>query len=70
MKSAKLKTLKTSGLEKIKGIGPKKAKILLSADVDIKSADAKTLEEIKGISKTDAENIAKYFAAQNDKEKK
>ncbi len=63
MKAAKLKTIKTSGFEKIKGIGAKKAKILLqaSADLEIREASVEELSAIKGISGADAENIYNYF---------
>ena len=71
MKAAKLKTIKTSGFEKIDGIGPKKAKILLaaSADIDIPTAGAEELSSIKGISEKDAENIVRYYESLK-KEKK
>ena len=61
--SNKLKTLTSSSLEKIKGIGKKKAKLLLSALrlSDIKIASAEELSKIDGISKSDAENISAYF---------
>ncbi|MBQ8381079.1 MAG: excinuclease ABC subunit UvrC [Clostridia bacterium] len=61
--SNKLKTLTSSLLEKIKGIGKKKAKLLLSAMrlSDIKIASAEELSKIDGISKSDAENISAYF---------
>ena len=67
MKAAKLKTIKTSEFEKIKGIGPKKAKILLSAsaDLDVKAATAEELSAIKGISAADAENIINYYKDKN-----
>jgi len=73
MKAAKLKTIKTSGFEKIKGIGPKKAKLLLAAsgDIDVKSAGVEEIAAIKGISRTDAENIVKHFEnMRGGKEKK
>ena len=63
MKSAKEKTLKRSVLENIKGIGQKKA-ILILANLKtisaVKDADIETLEAIKGISKRDAESIYNY----------
>lgn len=72
MKAAKLKTIKTSSFEKIPGIGPKKAKLLLAAsgDLDIKSATAEELMSVKGIGKSDAERIFKYFEDERNKEKK
>ncbi len=65
MDSAKRKTLRTSSLEKIKGIGEKKAKLLLAAlgsVTAVKNADIETIAKVKGISRTDAENIYNYFA--------
>ena len=61
--NAKLKSLTSSSLEKIKGIGKKKAKLLLSAMSisDIKVASADELKEIKGISEKDAKNIYEYY---------
>ncbi len=61
--SAKSKSLTRSTLEKIKGIGAKKAKLLLSAMplAKIKTASLKELFEVNGISKTDAENIYNYY---------
>jgi excinuclease ABC subunit C len=64
MTAAKLKTLKTSSLEKIKGIGEKKAKnILLKLGTleAVKKATKDELSEIKGVSRSDAENIYSYF---------
>ena len=71
MKAAKLKTIKTSGFEKIPGIGPKKAKLLLasSADVDIPTATVEELTAIKGIGERDAENIVKYYSALKEENK-
>ena len=59
----KIKNLTRSSLEKISGIGPKKAKALLSKMTltDIKFAQADELAKIDGISKKDAENIYAYF---------
>jgi len=61
--NSKLKTLTSSSLEKIEGIGKKKAKLLLSAMSisDIKIADVEKLKEIKGISEKDAKNIYEYY---------
>ncbi len=60
---AKIKTLTHSSLEKIEGIGPKKAKILLSAMPLslIREASSEELSKIKGISQSDAEKIFEYF---------
>ncbi len=64
MTEAKRKTLKTSSLEAIKGIGPQKARAILlklgSLDA-VKNADVETLAAVKGVSRTDAENIVQYF---------
>ena len=61
--NSKLKTLTSSSLEKIEGIGKKKAKLLLSAMSisDIKIAEVDELKEIKGISEKDAKNIYEYY---------
>ena len=61
--SAKTKTLTRSTLEKIEGIGPKKAKILLMNMplAKIKTATVKELSEISGISARDAERICEYY---------
>lgn len=68
MRRAKGKSVKRSKLEDIDGIGPAKAKALLSAFSSlsaIKNADISELEAVKGISKKDAENIKSYFSGQN-----
>lgn len=64
MSQAKSKTLTKSSLTKIKGIGDAKAKALLKAlggYTAVKGADIETLAAVKGISRTDAENIVEYF---------
>ena len=60
---AKRRTLTHSSLEKIEGIGPAKAKRLLSAMplAKIKTSKCKELETIKGISAADAKRIYEYF---------
>ncbi len=60
---AKIKTMTTSSLERIDGIGPAKARILLSAMPlsKIRAASIEDLEKIKGIGHTDAERIYTYF---------
>ena len=60
---AKTKSLTKSSLEKIPGIGPAKAKRLLSAMPlsKIKVAEVEELVKISGIGKGDAESIYKYF---------
>ena len=66
---AKTKTLTHSSLEKISGIGPKKAKMLLMAMplAKIRVASVKELEAIKGISQRDAELIAEHFKGSKSK---
>ena len=61
--SSKLKSLTSSSLEKIDGIGKKKAKLLLGAMSisDIKIASEDELKKIKGISEKDAKNIYEYY---------
>ena len=60
---AKIRTVTHSSLEKIKGIGAKKAKLLLSKMTlsEIRHAERETLAEIDGISERDAEAIYEYF---------
>ena len=60
---AKTKSLTKSSLEKIPGIGPAKAKSLLSAMPlsKIKTAEIEDLVKISGIGLRDAESIYKYF---------
>ena len=64
MSNAKSKTLTKSSLTKIKGIGDAKAKVLLKAlggYTSVKNASIDELCMVKGISRTDAENIVEYF---------
>ncbi len=64
MTHAKRKTLTTSSLEEIKGIGPKKAKILLDhfhSMKALKTASVADLSDIPGITETDAEEIYTHF---------
>ncbi len=60
---AKIRTMTTSVLEKIDGIGPKKARLLLSAMPlgKIKNASISELFSIKGISERDAKSIYEYY---------
>ena len=60
---AKIKTMTTSTLEKIEGIGPKKAKALLSSMplAKIKNASEKELSAVKGIGPSDAKKIYDYY---------
>lgn len=59
----KRRSLTHSTLEKIEGIGPKKAKILLRAMPlgKIRQSTIDELAAIKGISRRDAENIYEYY---------
>ncbi len=61
--SSKIKTMTRSSLEKINGIGAKKAKLLLASMplAKIKTATVKELSEIRGISSRDAQNIFEYY---------
>ncbi len=68
MTNAKRKSVKTSTLEDIPGIGKTKAKNLLThfkSLAAIKKAQAYELTQAIGINKTDAENIVKYFLNNN-----
>jgi excinuclease ABC subunit C len=61
----KERSLTRSSLEKIDGIGPSKAKKLLSqmSLSQIREADPTTLKALKGISERDANNIYEYYKA-------
>ncbi|MBR3998635.1 MAG: excinuclease ABC subunit C, partial [Clostridia bacterium] len=64
MTNAKRKTLKTSSLEKIKGIGPAKSRALhdrFRTITAMKTASVDDLAETPGISRTDAEAIYLFF---------
>jgi excinuclease ABC subunit C len=64
MDAAKRKTLKTSSLQKIPGIGEAKAKALLTALGGlgaIKQASVQQLAAVKGIGKRDAQAVYEYF---------
>ena len=66
MTGAKRKTLRTSSLTEIRGIGPAKAKELLSHFKGLKGVSEATLDEltdVKGITQKDAEAILRHFAA-------
>ncbi len=72
MSNAKRKTLKRSSLEKIDGIGEKKAAILLKAFgglEGVKRASEDELAAVKGISHKDAETIVRYFKEKEVKKK-
>lgn len=59
----KIKTMTHSSLEKVKGIGPMKAKKLLKelSLSEIRQADKDKLKAIDGISEADAQNIYEYY---------
>jgi excinuclease ABC subunit C len=64
MTNAKSKTMKKSSLEKIKGIGTSKAKVLLAHFGGIGAIKEATYEElctVKGISRRDAQSIIDYY---------
>ena len=68
MMGAKNKTLRTSSLEKIDGIGPAKAKALLAhfhSLSALREADQAALTEVPGISEPIAEKIIAYFNQEN-----
>ena len=60
---AKIKTMTHSTLERVKGIGPKKARLLLAAMPlsVIRNASAEELMSVKGISEADARNIYEHY---------
>ena len=62
-RSKKEKSLVHSSLEKIEGIGPKKARLLLDAMplARIRTAGVKELSDVRGISATDANKIYEYY---------
>ncbi len=75
----KIRTMTHSSLEKIPGIGPKKAKILLATMSlsEIRTKSAEELSAVRGISAKDAEAICAYYrknagksGGKNQKEKK
>ncbi len=64
MSAAKRKTLKTSSLEKISGIGPAKAKKLMSHFKTLsalKEASEEEISAVSGISRADAEAVFAFF---------
>lgn len=69
MTQAKRKTVKTSSLTKIEGIGPAKAKALLAAFGGyngVKNASAEALSGVKGINSTDVMRITSYFRKEEE----
>lgn len=72
MTNSKRKTLKTSSLEKISGIGPAKSRALtehFKSFADLKKADIAELSEIPGISARDAEAVYTYFRKSSEENK-
>ena len=67
----KIKTMTHSTLEKIEGIGPSKARALLSAMpmARIRAASAEELCAVRGIGRADAERIEAYFKEKRGKKK-
>ena len=64
MQKAKSKKLTRSSLENIKGIGQKKAAVLLAhfkTLTALKGASREEIAQVKGVSEKDAENIRSYF---------
>ena len=73
MTGAKRKSLKTSSLEAVNGIGPAKAKALLSAFgglSGVAAADRTSLVAVKGITEKDADAVISYFAESKKKRTK
>jgi excinuclease ABC subunit C len=69
MEGAKRKTLKTSSLEKIPGIGPVKAKALLKHFGTlgaVREASVDLLATAKGVSQKDAEAVYRYYHENDD----
>ncbi len=67
MMGAKNKTMKTSSLEKIEGVGPAKAKALLAHFKSlsaVRNATEDQLVQVKGINRGLAKSIVDYFASQ------
>ena len=67
----KIKTMTHSSLEKIDGIGPVKARALLAAMPlgKIRTASVDELCSVKGIGRSDAERIVRYFEEKRGKKK-
>ena len=64
MSAAKRKTMRKSSLEKIKGIGPQKAKALLShfgTLAAMRAASAADIAAVSGISETDGANVYEFL---------
>lgn len=64
MSAAKRKTLRTSSLEKVKGIGPAKAKALLQhfgTLANMRGASVSEIEAVRGLSRREAENVYEFL---------
>lgn len=73
MGNAKRKSVKSSTLEEITGIGKTKARNLLAhfkSLAAIRRASAYELTQVVGINRTDADNIIEYFAKKDTTERK
>lgn len=69
MDKKRRKTVSHFSIEKINGIGPRKAKILMTHFKSVKALKTATEDEIasvRGITKVDAKNVIKYFADDNE----
>ena len=69
MSAAKRKTLRTSSLEKVKGIGPAKAKALLQhfgTLTNMRSASVSDIETVKGVSRSEAESVYEFLHKTTD----
>lgn len=69
MDKKRRKSVSHFSLEKVEGIGPKKAKALMSHFKNVKTLKNATLEElvkVKGIGTKDAENILKFYENAQD----
>ena len=64
MSAAKRKTLRTSSLEKVKGIGPAKAKALLQhfgTLANMRGASVWEIEGVRGVSRSEAESVYEFL---------
>ena len=64
MSAAKRKTLRTSSLEKVKGIGPAKAKALLQhfgTLANMRGASVSEIEGVRGVSRSEAESVYEFL---------
>ncbi len=73
MMGAKRKTVKTSTLEKIRGIGPAKAKALLASFkslANLRTAGRDEIAAVPGITDADADRVYLYFHSKPNQERK